>query len=118
MVPLCHKSHSTDAAFPVKWGYNDGAAQATGNTDQVTLAPVWTSGNGFALQALTGDDFSTTRVRNRNEPKEMTRAAAIRRSMACSVMLGLRKKMTAMAPDCHTFSCAKAASCIGHGVKF
>ena len=67
---------------------------------------------------MTGDDFSTTRVRNRNEPKEMTRPAAIRISMACSVMLGLRKKMTAMAPDCHTLSCAKAASCIGRGVKF
>ena len=71
-----------------------------------------------SLLAMTGDDFSTTRVRNRNEPKEMTRPAAIRISMACSVMLGLRKKMTAMAPDCHTFSCAKAASCIDHGVKF
>jgi len=71
-----------------------------------------------SLQAMTGDDFSTTRVRSRNEPKEMTRDAAIRISMASSVMLGLRKKMTAMAPDCHTFSCAKAASCIGHGVKF
>jgi len=32
-------------------------------------------------------------------------------------MFGLRKKMTAMAPDCHTFSCAKAASCIFHVVK-
>lgn len=36
-----------DAAFAVNSGYNDGAAQATGNTDKVTLEPVWTSGNGF-----------------------------------------------------------------------
>jgi hypothetical protein len=28
------------------------------------------------------------------------------------VMFGLRKKMTAMAPNCHTFSCAKVSSCI------
>jgi hypothetical protein len=63
-------------------------------------------------QGLTVVDFSTTRVRNRNEPKEMKRDVVIKISMACSVMFGLRKKMTAMAPDCHTFSCAKAASCI------
>jgi hypothetical protein len=42
----------------------------------------------------------------------MERDVVIKLSMACSVMFGLRKKITAMAPDCHTFSCAKAASCI------
>jgi len=41
-----------DAAFPVNSGYNNGAAQATGNTDKATLAPVWTSGNGVT----SGDD--------------------------------------------------------------
>jgi hypothetical protein len=60
------------------------------------------------------DGFSTTRVSSRNEPKEMKRDVDIKISMACSVMLGLKKKMTAMAPDCQTFSCAKAASCIYH----
>jgi hypothetical protein len=61
------------------------------------------------------DGFSTqTRVSNRNEPKEMNRAVAIKISMACSVILGLKKKMTAMAPDCQTINCAKAASCICH----
>ena len=52
-----------------------------------------------------------------NGPKEMKRAVVIKISMACSVMFGLRKKMTALAPDCHTFICAKAASCICHVVK-
>jgi hypothetical protein len=42
----------------------------------------------------------------------MERDVVIKLSMACSVMFGLKKKITAMAPDCHTFSCAKAASCI------
>jgi hypothetical protein len=64
--------------------------------------------------ALMIDGFSTTRVSNRNEPKEMKREVAIKISMACSVMLGLKKNMTAMAPDCQTFNCAKAAFCIYH----
>jgi hypothetical protein len=61
---------------------------------------------------LTVDGFSTTSVSNKNAPKEMMSAVAIKISMACSVIFGLRKKMTAMAPDCQTFNCAKAASCI------
>jgi hypothetical protein len=64
--------------------------------------------------ALMVDGFSRTRVRNRNEPKETKRDVAIKISMACSVMLELKKKMTATAPDCQKYNCAKAASCIYH----
>jgi len=47
----------------------------------------------------------------------MKRAVVIRISMACSMMFGLKKKMTATAAHSQTLNCAKAASCVCHIAK-
>lgn len=62
-------------------------------------------------QDLGVKDLSTTIVRKRKAATETQSTATIRISIVCNVMYRLRKNMTAIEADCHTFSCAKAASC-------
>lgn len=66
---------------------------------------------------LTVDGFWMTIVRKRNAPHETKRVVIIRMSMACSVMLGLKKKTMATAAHSQTLNCAKAASCACHVAK-